>query len=83
MGQREPLRAQLTRSSTLETAYSTLLDVGTPWLATSSSTPSSLVSDEVVEAVPAILRRNMDMVWTRPTERIDDESMIAILWMTD
>lgn len=44
MGQSDPLRAQLTRSSTFETAYSTLLEVGAAWPAISSSTPSSRVN---------------------------------------
>jgi hypothetical protein len=43
MGHSDPLRAQLTRSSTFETAYSTLLEVGVE-PERISSTPSSLVS---------------------------------------
>jgi hypothetical protein len=39
------------------------------------------LTDEVVEAVPAMLRRIIDMLWTRPAERIDDESMMTVVWM--
>jgi len=50
MGQREPLRAQFTRSSTRETVYSTPLFTGTPPVPVSiSSTPSRRVSEEVVD----------------------------------
>mmetsp|Transcript_21794 Transcript_21794/g.27496 ORF Transcript_21794/g.27496 Transcript_21794/m.27496 type:complete len:103 (-) Transcript_21794:10-318(-) len=56
MGHNEPLRAQLTRSSTLDTAYSTLLAVGTGVPLKSSSTPSNLFNAEVVEDWLAMLR---------------------------
>ena len=61
MGQSEPLRAQLTKSSMRETVYSTLLEVGTPPPPVRiSSTPSRRVSDDVVdEAEPVALRQIM------------------------
>ena len=61
MGHRDPLRAQLTRSSTFETVYSTLLEVGTPPVPVrSSSTPSRRDSDDVVDdAFSDMLRHAM------------------------
>mmetsp|Transcript_97003 Transcript_97003/g.259138 ORF Transcript_97003/g.259138 Transcript_97003/m.259138 type:complete len:166 (+) Transcript_97003:232-729(+) len=58
MGQSEPLRAQLTRSSTREIAYSTLSAVGTfPPPCIICSTFSRRLSAEVWDcAVPAMLR---------------------------
>ena len=52
MGHRDPFRAQLTKSSTFDTAYSTLLAVGTdPCEVRSSSTLSSLESCEILMCV--------------------------------
>ena len=40
---------------------------------------ATILTDEVVEALPAILRRNIDMVCTRPADRIDDDSMMELI----